>query len=176
MILTFWLTNGTQFPILYVYFTDCFTREGQENDDLNSRILSTFLNELDGITGENCGDEGGVLVVVTCSSIEVLDDALTRPGRLHQHFYLGFPTADDMIDILALKMHSIPRDADASAENILASLPQIRRTGSDIAGLCGRAVEYALREAIRGNCADNINNLRVCLRHFVDVSDNDINF
>lgn len=73
--------------------------------NIGNRILSTFLNELDGIgseanvhgdgdnhrssnssairggsTGGNDADEHVVFVVVSCSDIEKLDEALVRPG------------------------------------------------------------------------------------------------
>lgn len=51
---------------------------------LHGRILSTFLNELDGIvsSGGGSGDLGSqqVLVIAACQDIQQLDEALVRPG------------------------------------------------------------------------------------------------
>jgi SpoVK/Ycf46/Vps4 family AAA+-type ATPase len=61
--------------------------------NIGNRILSTFLNELDGIgselavkegttgkPGSREGDEQIVFVVVSCSDVQQLDEALVRPG------------------------------------------------------------------------------------------------
>lgn len=115
---------------------------------MNSRVLSTFLNELDGITTENNDEEGGVLVVVTCSSISLLDDALIRPGRLHLHVHLDYPTEQERVDILTAALRNVACAPDVDAEAVLRSKMLFRPSGSDIAGLCRTAVENALREAI----------------------------
>lgn len=76
-----------------------FFNRGSEDSSITSsgnignRILSTFLNELDGIgselavnegtaskPGSREGDEQIVFVVVSCSDVQQLDEALVRPG------------------------------------------------------------------------------------------------
>lgn len=70
--------------------------DGATSNGLHGRILSTFLNELDGIlgTGDGVGVGNGdaavdstartegcrVLVIVACQDISSLDEALVRPG------------------------------------------------------------------------------------------------
>lgn len=61
--------------------------------NIGNRILSTFLNELDGVGSHSIKglddaasmvqsdtDEQVVFVAVSCSDIEKLDEALIRPG------------------------------------------------------------------------------------------------
>jgi SpoVK/Ycf46/Vps4 family AAA+-type ATPase len=53
--------------------------------NIGNRILSTFLNELDGVTGERnhqyvISNDSQVFVIAACSSLELLDEALIRPG------------------------------------------------------------------------------------------------
>lgn len=60
--------------------------DGSTSNGLHGRILSTFLNELDGIiSGPQEGggrDEGSqqVLVIAACQDVTHLDEALVRPG------------------------------------------------------------------------------------------------
>ncbi len=71
--------------------------DSSTSSGLHGRILSTFLNELDGIVGggsnshndNNNDSEGGqgkeegsqqVLVIAACQDITNLDEALVRPG------------------------------------------------------------------------------------------------
>lgn len=49
--------------------------EGDGTSGVQERILSTLLNEMDGIVGLD-----GVLVIACSNNLESLDDALTRPG------------------------------------------------------------------------------------------------
>lgn len=61
--------------------------DSSTSNGLHGRILSTFLNELDGIvsgpkSGEGSRDEGSqqVLVIAACQNVAHLDEALVRPG------------------------------------------------------------------------------------------------
>lgn len=85
--------------ILWIYYRSA---EADASSNIQSRILSTFLNELDGIVGlvgansstgnsSSCtGTEDGgggyhryesrVLVIIACQNIDSLDEALIRPG------------------------------------------------------------------------------------------------
>ena len=58
-------------------------REGGDSDatsGVQSRILTTLLNEMDGIT--NAGGKQGILVVAATNRLDAIDAALLRPGRL----------------------------------------------------------------------------------------------
>lgn len=70
--------------------------DDDSTSNLHNRILSTFLNELDGILshasqhaypgraggrrGQRIAYEDVVLVVVVCRDMSMLDEALVRPG------------------------------------------------------------------------------------------------
>ena len=65
------------------------------NGTATDRYLSTLLNEMDGISGND-----GVTIIACANDIEMLDEALLRPGRLDRHFYLGLPEEDDRSDLI----------------------------------------------------------------------------
>eukprot|EP00842_Homolaphlyctis_polyrhiza_P005548 jgi/Hompol1/5995/HPOL_000160-RA len=62
---------------------------------INERVLSTLLNELDGVQ-----DRQGVIVMACSSRPEKLDDALLRPGRFDSHLFVGLPTQSDRHEIV----------------------------------------------------------------------------
>ncbi|KAI8609771.1 P-loop containing nucleoside triphosphate hydrolase protein [Chytriomyces sp. MP71] len=62
---------------------------------VNERVLSTLLNEMDGVSEQN-----GVIVIGATSRPEKLDDALLRPGRLDHHLYIPLPDIHDRHEIL----------------------------------------------------------------------------
>lgn len=53
------------------------SKRGASGDDVvQSRVMATFLTEMDGVEAS-----GGVLVVGATNRPEMIDDALLRPGR-----------------------------------------------------------------------------------------------
>ncbi len=76
----------------YLFFELCSELDDSTGSaGLHSRVLSTFLNHLDGIsaatvTGSiskdraDAASDGSVLVICACSNADDLDDALVRPG------------------------------------------------------------------------------------------------
>lgn len=62
---------------------------------VSERLLSTLLNEMDGII-----DSTGILVIGCTHQIQMLDDALIRPGRLDHHIEVSLPSAADIEHML----------------------------------------------------------------------------
>ncbi|KAG1709689.1 hypothetical protein DVH05_020342 [Phytophthora capsici] len=82
---------------------------GSSGGGVYARVLSTFLNEMDGVgsqrvsssfvshgKGSSAADSGGILVVAATNRREALDAALVRPGRIDKTVELGFPTQEDI--------------------------------------------------------------------------------
>ena len=65
--------------------------------DVMSRLLSTLLNEMDGISSSH---QSNVVVVACTNRLESLDAALLRPGRLEEHIALTLPSQFDSLAIL----------------------------------------------------------------------------
>jgi SpoVK/Ycf46/Vps4 family AAA+-type ATPase len=61
-----------------------------------ARILSTFLNELDGVGSAGKTAMDGILVVAATNRRDALDAALVRPGRIDKTLELGYPTHADV--------------------------------------------------------------------------------
>ena len=53
---------------------------------VQQRLLTTLLNEMDGID-RVAG--GGVLVVATTNRLDIIDQALLRPGRFDELLFIG---------------------------------------------------------------------------------------
>jgi SpoVK/Ycf46/Vps4 family AAA+-type ATPase len=65
-----------------LFYSNFYRGGGDDTSSgLHGRILSTFLNELDGVAGGGTGGfESSVLVLAACSDLSTLDEALLRPG------------------------------------------------------------------------------------------------
>lgn len=142
---------------------------------VSARVLSTFLNELDGIsTVSKKGQE--VLVIAACTELQSLDSALLRPGRLHHHIHLNTPEREDLIAVLEYRLNSIPHESIESSE-VIGKMMQVSASSvsnADIMTLCRAAVVVALKECIASFDAKNsevehTDAIRLCSRHFDTV-------
>lgn len=144
---------------------------GGGGSDVHSRILSTLLNEMDGVGGSakvDRNNDGGVLIVAATNLLENIDAALLRPGRLSQHILLDLPTRDDCLEILQwfLLSHNIicekknpnsnenEKDKDNTENTKRNNLDLVlianeifnhKMSGADIEGLCREACFNAIR-------------------------------
>lgn len=104
------------------------------SSSVESRLLTTMLNEMDGVkTGE---DKHGVVVLAATNRLDALDPALLRPGRLQEQVFLnipshpllshscqvllGLPTESDRLELLKFHASSFRVDPSVNFE-LLAS-------------------------------------------------------
>ena len=118
-------------------------REEDDNNDVSSRILSTLLNEMDGVS--SAIRKSRVLVIACTNRIRSIDSALLRPGRLQEHFHLGNPDISDLEEILRLRMSKMPVDQNLVLNKLASKLFDIKATGADVEGLCREATFVAMR-------------------------------
>ena len=99
-------------------------------DSVQERILSTLLNEMDGIGGL----KRNVLVIGATNRRDLIDEALLRPGRFDRHILVPPPSESGRIEILKLFLKG--KDVDDESFNFeeLAKLTD-GFTGADLKGL-----------------------------------------
>eukprot|EP01032_Pedospumella_encystans_P013211 gene13211-15223_t len=138
--------------------------DSSTSSGLHGRILSTFLNELDGIVssgsnnnsdndiedGEQGKEQGSqqVLVIAACQDIANLDEALVRPGRLQHHVLLHQPNAEDIASILTLYASKLNCAADLSLTQASAALCELRATASEVESFARNAFMHAVRQKV----------------------------
>ena len=125
--------------------------DGGGTGSLQTRILSTFLNELDGVLSQHhCDGDGedGIIVLAACNNIDILDEALLRPGRLQHHIRLELPNRDDIAAMLRLHTRSLRCADDMSIDTLADTLAKQMRpvTGAHVESLCRRAIIMRIRE------------------------------
>lgn len=136
--------------ILFVDEMDAILGTGgniHRNDNgSNSRILSTFLNEMDGIT--NGSNNSGVLVLGATNRPQTLDAALLRPGRLDQLIYVPPPNHDARRVILqsffaGSSLSPVEMDELVHMSNDM--------TGAELVGACRHAILTSLQQQTSSN-------------------------
>jgi SpoVK/Ycf46/Vps4 family AAA+-type ATPase len=114
--------------------------------DVMSRLLSTLLNEMDGVSS---GQQTRVLVVACTNRLETLDAALLRPGRLEEHILLSKPLIEDAKEILKHCFALAPLCDRVDLDGVAQNLVHKSASGADIEGTCREAVVRALRRCPR---------------------------
>ena len=72
---------------------------------MGGRVLSTLLNEMDGV-----GLANGLLVIGATNRPDMIDAALLRPGRFERKLYVPPPGLDDRYAILDIHSRRLPLD------------------------------------------------------------------
>ena len=150
--------------ILFFDEVDCIAarRDGEDSaadgGGVGNRLLSTLLNEMDGVDSDRSGVEGGIVVLGATNRPDAIDAALMRPGRFDQLLFVGPPTTAEaqrgILEIHTASMALAP-DVDLHA---LASRYAAGLTGSDLEAACSEAAMEALR--------DDLSATAVGMRHF----------
>ena len=113
--------------------------DGAEAGGVQQRILSTILNELDGIDSAE-----GVVLVGATNRLDMIDAALLRPGRFDHVVPVPQPDAAGRADILRLAPRRIPLAADVDLTALAHTASS--RTGAEMTRVCKEAALAALRE------------------------------
>ncbi|KAF9952430.1 hypothetical protein BGZ72_006299 [Mortierella alpina] len=90
--------------------------DSQGSNGVNERVLSTLLNEMDGVE-----ERTGVFVIGCTNQPRAMDDALLRPGRLDQLIYIGYPTFQDRKEIIETIGKRIPLPLASTVQDVLAA-------------------------------------------------------
>jgi ribosome biogenesis ATPase len=73
----------------------CPKRSDHGDNGSSDRLVSQLLTEMDGFEARK-----GVFLMAATNRQEIIDPAVLRPGRLDKTFHVGFPSAEDRVDIL----------------------------------------------------------------------------
>jgi len=127
--------------VLLLEQVDCVggSRDSSAGSDVEARVLSTFLNAMDGVDTKK-----GVVVVGCTDRLSALDPALTRPGRFDQLILVDVPTQEDRQDILHRlgRRHALADDVDLCA----VAARTAGFTGADLSHLLRESAIEALRQ------------------------------
>lgn len=137
------------------------SEDGDGETSVMARVLSTFLNELDGISSLGLSDgmesELNVFVLAASERLSNLDQALLRPGRLSHHVKLGLPTCEDIGSLLRFFCKKLPLGDDVCLDEVVRLCTDRLRGGDEgsgspscaaVSALTREAVQIALRERI----------------------------
>ena len=109
-------------------------------NDEREQTLNQILTEMDGFDGTE-----GVVVMAATNRADVLDPALTRPGRFDREITVHAPDRTGRAQILGVHSRNVPLAADVNLDELAKSTPGM--TGADLANLVNEAAIIAARRA-----------------------------
>ncbi|KAE9545954.1 hypothetical protein FO519_010834, partial [Halicephalobus sp. NKZ332] len=85
-------------PCLVIFdeFDALAPKRGHDSTGVTDRVVNQLLTELDGVDSNN----EGLFVVSATNRIDLMDEALLRPGRFDHKIFVGFPDEKDRKNIL----------------------------------------------------------------------------
>ncbi|XP_017058049.1 transitional endoplasmic reticulum ATPase isoform X2 [Drosophila ficusphila] len=105
------------------------------------RILSTLLTEMDGIVGG--GTQQHILVVAATNRPDMIDDALIRPGRFDKLIHVPAPDEESRLALLKLHAKRMPFHRNVVLDEIATRTD--RCSGADLCNLCNEAAIEAFQ-------------------------------
>lgn len=88
-------------------------KRGVSSENYHRQTINQFLSELDGFNTQD-----GIIVIGATNFLEVLDPALTRPGRFDKKIHVPLPNLHGRIDILKLYLKNIPLAKDMDTQRV----------------------------------------------------------
>ncbi|MHC4623301.1 MAG: ATP-dependent zinc metalloprotease FtsH [Planctomycetota bacterium] len=100
--------------------------------DEREQTLNAILVEMDGF---DTNDQ--VIVIAATNRADILDHALTRPGRFDRQIYVPLPDLKGRVDILKVHARKIKLGPDANLERLARGTPMF--SGADLAAIINEA-------------------------------------
>jgi transitional endoplasmic reticulum ATPase len=114
---------------------------GGDAGGAGDRVINQILTEMDGI-----GSKKQVYIVGATNRPDILDPAITRPGRLDQMVYIPLPDEPSRASIINAVLRKAPVDPTVDRDQIARITNGY--SGADITEICNRAAKEAVKEAI----------------------------
>eukprot|EP00604_Paraphysomonas_vestita_P000370 CAMPEP_0174826166 /NCGR_PEP_ID=MMETSP1107-20130205/43602_1 /TAXON_ID=36770 /ORGANISM="Paraphysomonas vestita, Strain GFlagA" /LENGTH=332 /DNA_ID=CAMNT_0016058735 /DNA_START=1310 /DNA_END=2308 /DNA_ORIENTATION=- len=140
---------------------------GEGGSGVSERVVNQLLTELDGLETRK-----DVYIIAATNRLELIDDAMLRPGRLGKLLYVPLPSATDRSSILAAICRKVAIDSENVNFDLIASDSRAEGfSGADLAALlreAGLAVMSEWREIYEQNSNkdENIPFQSISSRHF----------
>jgi transitional endoplasmic reticulum ATPase len=109
--------------------------------EAGDRVINQILTEIDGV-----GAKKSVFIIGATNRPDILDSAVTRPGRLDQLIYIPLPDLGSRRNILKANLRKSPIAPEVDLEKMAERTEGF--SGADMTEICQRAAKNAIKESV----------------------------
>ena len=140
-------------------------------NDEREQTLNQILTNMDGFSPSE-----GIVVIAATNRIDILDQALTRPGRFDRKVTVGLPDIEGRKEIMKVHFGNKNVESDVDYNEIASLTPGF--SGADIANLANEAAIFSVRsdseKITRTNILDAYEKITIGLVSKTQTADKDV--
>ncbi len=155
--------NGKKLHLIILDEFDALSRKrGTVHDSgLSDKLVNQFLSMIDGPESLN-----NILLIAMTNRIELIDEALLRPGRFEIQIEIGLPDAKGRLDILNIHTNKMAKAGYLNGVN-LHEIAEITNnfTGAELESVVKNAVSYCISKEIDPANISAIKDIKPSITH-----------
>ncbi|MCA9486421.1 MAG: AAA family ATPase, partial [Nanoarchaeota archaeon] len=125
--------------IFFDEFDSIASVRGSSSNGANDKIVNQLLTELDGVE-----ELMGVSIIAATNRVDLIDEALKRPGRLDSIIEIGLPDEKTREEIFKIHTKNMPLEKGLDVKKLAKEAEGL--SGAVIEGICQAAGLRAIRE------------------------------
>ncbi|CAG8702218.1 11086_t:CDS:10, partial [Ambispora leptoticha] len=151
----------------------CKQRGGKsDGTGVGDTVVNQLLAKMDGVEQLN-----NILIIGMTNRIDMIDEALTRPGRLEVHMEIGLPDEKGRLQILKIHTSKMRQNGIMDSDVDLAELASLTKnfSGAEINGLVKSASSFAFNRHVKvgtlAGVTPDVENMKINRNDFLAALD-----